>query len=95
MTTDNECAAMAAKILAGKIDHAIDKLRVKKDIEELIEEENLLPGDYSNYADFNVPWDFGFDYSFNYRGPTTKGGKSSINARKTTSRSSSTSVCAT
>ncbi len=46
--------------------------------EELIEEENLLPGDYSNYADFNVPWDFGFDYSFNYRGPVTKGGKSTI-----------------
>jgi hypothetical protein len=36
---------------------------------EMIEEENLLPGDYSQYADFNIPWDFGFDYSFNYAGP--------------------------
>lgn len=36
---------------------------------ELIEEENVLPGDYSHYADFNIPWDFGFDYSFNYAGP--------------------------
>ncbi len=36
---------------------------------ELVEEENVLPGDYSNYTDFNIPWDFGFDYTFNYRGP--------------------------
>ena len=36
---------------------------------ELIEEQNVLPGDYSNYSDFNIPWDFGFDYSFNYSGP--------------------------
>jgi hypothetical protein len=41
----------------------------------LIEEENVLPGDYSNYADFNIPWDFGLDYSFNYSGPRTEGGK--------------------
>jgi hypothetical protein len=33
---------------------------------EAIENENLLPGDYANYVDFNVPWDFGFDYTFNY-----------------------------
>lgn len=46
--------------------------------EEAIEEDNLLPGDYSNYTDFNVPWDIGFDYSFNYRGPTQLGGKSSF-----------------
>ena len=46
--------------------------------EEAIEEDNLLPGDYSNYTDFNVPWDVGFDYSFNYRGPIKPGGKSSI-----------------
>ena len=37
---------------------------------ELVEEENVLPGDYANYADFNIPWDFGFDYSFNYAGPS-------------------------
>ncbi len=36
---------------------------------ELIDEENILPGDYIQYADFNIPWDFGFDYSFNYAGP--------------------------
>ena len=37
--------------------------------QKLIEEENILPGDYSHYTDFNIPWDFGFDYSFNYAGP--------------------------
>lgn len=37
---------------------------------ELVEDENVLPGDYSNYTDFNIPWDFGFDYSFNYAGPS-------------------------
>ncbi len=37
---------------------------------KLVEEENVLPGDYSNYSDFNIPWDFSFDYSFNYAGPT-------------------------
>ncbi|MCG6187627.1 putative LPS assembly protein LptD [Maribellus maritimus] len=41
---------------------------------EAIEEENILPGDYSNYADFNVPWDFNIDYSINYRGPNYLGG---------------------
>jgi hypothetical protein len=35
----------------------------------LIEDENVLPGEYSNYTDFNIPWDFGFDYTFNYAGP--------------------------
>jgi hypothetical protein len=33
---------------------------------EAIETEKVLPGDYTDYVDFNVPWDFGFDYSFNY-----------------------------
>jgi hypothetical protein len=33
---------------------------------EAIEGEKVLPGDYTDYVDFNVPWDFGFDYSFNY-----------------------------
>ena len=42
---------------------------------ELIEDENILPGDYENYADFNIPWDFGFDYSFNYSGPRKPGDK--------------------
>ena len=39
--------------------------------QEKVEEQNILPGDYANYADFNIPWDFGFDYSFNYSGPTS------------------------
>jgi hypothetical protein len=42
---------------------------------ELIEEENILPGDYSNYADFNIPWDFNVDYNFTYAGPTRSGQK--------------------
>ena len=37
---------------------------------DLVEEGNVLPGDYSNYSDFNIPWDFGVDYSFSYSGPT-------------------------
>jgi hypothetical protein len=46
---------------------------------ELIEEENLLQGSYDDYIDFSIPWDFGFNYSFNYSGPT----KSSPNGRIT------------
>ena len=38
--------------------------------EELIEgEENLLTGRYEDYIDFNVPWDFRFDYSLRYSNP--------------------------
>ncbi len=37
---------------------------------ELIEETNVLQGNYDDYLDFNVPWDFGFDYSFSYSGPS-------------------------
>ena len=37
--------------------------------QELIEDENILPGDYEHYTDFNIPWDFGFDYNFTYAGP--------------------------
>ncbi len=37
---------------------------------EMVEEEKVLPGEYEDYIDFNIPWDFGFDYSFNYSGPT-------------------------
>ena len=42
--------------------------------EEAIEGENLLPGDYRDYVDFNIPWNFSFDYSFNYarRNPNEK-----------------------
>ena len=36
---------------------------------EEIEDRNTLAGDYVNYQDFNVPWDFRFDYSFNYSRP--------------------------
>jgi len=37
---------------------------------EIIEEVNLLQGEYDDYIDFNIPWDFGFDYSVNYSGPS-------------------------
>jgi len=45
-----------------------------EEAEEALERENL-PGDISDYMDFNVPWDFGFDYSFNYsrNNPYVKG----------------------
>ena len=36
---------------------------------QAVEEDNLLPGDFRDYADFNIPWTFGFDYSFNYNRP--------------------------
>jgi hypothetical protein len=36
---------------------------------EAIEEENVLPGDYRHYVDFNIPWNFSFDYSFSYNRP--------------------------
>ena len=47
--------------------------------EELIEGENILPGEYEDYIDFNIPWDFGFDYSFNYAGPRRPGEDGRIN----------------
>lgn len=40
-------------------------------------EEKTKPPIYSEYVEFNVPWNFGFDYSFNYAGPT----KSSPNGK--------------
>jgi len=36
---------------------------------ESIEEDNVLPGDFTNYVDFNIPWNFGFDYSLSYNRP--------------------------
>ena len=37
---------------------------------ELFEgEDKIFPGNYDDYVDFNMPWDFGFDYSFNYNRP--------------------------
>lgn len=33
---------------------------------EIIEEDKALPGSYSDYVDFNIPWSFRFDYSFYY-----------------------------
>ena len=32
------------------------------------ESEPVLPSAYDNYIDFNMPWDFEFDYSLNYTG---------------------------
>lgn len=31
-----------------------------------IDEDKVLPGSYSEYVDFNIPWSFRFDYSFYY-----------------------------
>ena len=39
------------------------------DARESIEEDNVLPGDFRDYVDFNIPWNFGFDYSFSYNRP--------------------------
>lgn len=38
-------------------------------MEDEEEETKILPEIYSNYVDFNIPWNFGFDYSFSYSGP--------------------------
>lgn len=32
------------------------------------EPEAVIPSIYDNYVDFDMPWDFGFDYSLNYTG---------------------------
>ena len=34
-------------------------------------EEEILPPIFDNYYDFSMPWDFGFDYSLNYTGPSS------------------------
>ncbi len=41
-----------------------------EDKKKKIEEDNIIQGSYDDYVDFSVPWDFGFDYSFNYSGAT-------------------------
>lgn len=41
-----------------------------EDNKKKIEEQKILPGNYQSYTDFNIPWSFGFDYSFNYNGPS-------------------------
>jgi len=33
-------------------------------------EEDLIPSSFADYVNFNMPWDFGFDYSMNYTGKT-------------------------
>lgn len=38
----------------------------------------ILPGNYSDYVDFNIPWDFSYDYSFTYSGPRRPGEKGKI-----------------
>lgn len=35
------------------------------------EETSIVPEISSGYADFSVPWTFGFDYSFSYNGPSS------------------------
>jgi len=49
---------------------------------ELIDEEKALPGTYSEYVDFNIPWSFRFDYSFYYTNSFDQRVKSKKNAKK-------------
>ena len=44
----------------------------------LIEEDGMLPGNYADYADFNVPWDLNVNYSLNYTGPAKPSDKGKI-----------------
>lgn len=38
--------------------------------EKVLEQEGkIMPGEYPEYADFSVPWNFRFDYSFRYTRP--------------------------
>ena len=41
-------------------------------------DDKILPGNYDDYVDFNVPWDFSYDYSFTYSGPIKPGEKGRI-----------------
>ncbi len=38
------------------------------DANQTPEPEAVIPSIYDNYVDFDMPWDFGFDYSLNYTG---------------------------
>jgi hypothetical protein len=38
---------------------------------EIEEDMPMIPDLGSGYVDFNIPWTFGFDYSFSYNGPTS------------------------
>ena len=42
-------------------------------------EEKLPPAVNSGYAEFNVPWSLGFDYHFNYLGPTKSNPHGKVN----------------
>lgn len=48
-----------------------DKNNVAGDGEGEEEVETGRPAIYDEYADFSLPWNFGFDYSFNYSGPSS------------------------
>jgi hypothetical protein len=37
---------------------------------EIEEDMPMVPDLGSGYVDFNIPWTFGFDYSFSYNGPS-------------------------
>ena len=48
-----------------------DKNNVAGDEEGEEEDVNRRPAIYDEYVDFSLPWNFGFDYSFNYSGPSS------------------------
>ena len=43
------------------------------------EAEEQRPAIFGNYSEFSMPWDFGFDYSFNYTGPNASNPDGRIN----------------
>jgi hypothetical protein len=47
---------------------------------ELIDEDKALPGTYSEYTDFNIPWSFRFDYSMFYSNSFIK--KNGVSSKK-------------
>ncbi len=60
---------------------SFDSQKGKKEAEankKAIEEEKKLPGSYSEYVDFNIPWSFNFNYSMTYSKPLVPSKKSTI-----------------
>jgi hypothetical protein len=60
LTRANLSFGMSFKSKKGEKEAEINK--------ELVDDADLFQGGYDDYIDFNIPWDFGFDYSVNYSG---------------------------